>query len=250
MADHTTKPIKDVKIGDKVLATDPATGKSTAQSVTRLHRNQDTDLADVTVVSAGRATTLHTTWHHPFWNTDVGHWTEAKDLTPGTHLGTGDGSVETVIGVRAWAGSHDMRDLTVNDIHTYYVIAGNTPVLVHNCGGMDPVSGGLDDATYGSIEGAHGTEVAEGVDYQVQRMHDGSATAGDHEIPGIGHDPAALGDYFASWRGRMTHVDTRTGANVAYDQSRRVLIAENSYMIHGYRFSFDSFQNSGRYVAR
>jgi hypothetical protein len=27
-----------------------------------------------------------------------------------------------------------MRDLTVDDIHTYYVIAGTKPVLVHNCG--------------------------------------------------------------------------------------------------------------------
>ncbi|MEW2427782.1 hypothetical protein AB0877_07205 [Micromonospora sp. NPDC047644] len=27
-----------------------------------------------------------------------------------------------------------MRDLTVANIHTYYVLAGNAPVLVHNCG--------------------------------------------------------------------------------------------------------------------
>jgi hypothetical protein len=27
-----------------------------------------------------------------------------------------------------------MRDLTVATDHTYYVIAGTTPVLVHNCG--------------------------------------------------------------------------------------------------------------------
>jgi hypothetical protein len=26
-----------------------------------------------------------------------------------------------------------MYDLTVDDIHTYYVLAGNAPVLVHNC---------------------------------------------------------------------------------------------------------------------
>jgi len=26
-----------------------------------------------------------------------------------------------------------MRDLTVATVHTYYVVAGNTPVLVHNC---------------------------------------------------------------------------------------------------------------------
>ncbi|WP_243715217.1 hypothetical protein [Micromonospora sp. KC207] len=31
-----------------------------------------------------------------------------------------------------------MRDLTVADVHTYYVIAGDTPVLVHNCGDGGP----------------------------------------------------------------------------------------------------------------
>ncbi len=30
-------------------------------------------------------------------------------------------------------------DLTVDDLHTYYVLAGNTPVLVHNDGGDDLV---------------------------------------------------------------------------------------------------------------
>lgn len=29
-------------------------------------------------------------------------------------------------------GSHDMRNLTIASIHTYYVIAGATPILVHN----------------------------------------------------------------------------------------------------------------------
>jgi hypothetical protein len=28
-----------------------------------------------------------------------------------------------------------MYDLTVDTVHTYYVLAGKTPVLVHNCGG-------------------------------------------------------------------------------------------------------------------
>ena len=27
-----------------------------------------------------------------------------------------------------------MRDLTINEVHTYYVIAGSQPILVHNCG--------------------------------------------------------------------------------------------------------------------
>jgi hypothetical protein len=29
-------------------------------------------------------------------------------------------------------GAGEMRDLTVADTHTYYVLAGKTPVLVHN----------------------------------------------------------------------------------------------------------------------
>nr|QIZ01920.1 hypothetical protein HEP87_33915 [Streptomyces sp. S1D4-11] len=29
-------------------------------------------------------------------------------------------------------------DLTINDLHTYYVLAGQTPVLVHNSGGCLP----------------------------------------------------------------------------------------------------------------
>lgn len=32
------------------------------------------------------------------------------------------------------AGAHDMYNLTVADLHTYYVLAGDTPVLVHNVG--------------------------------------------------------------------------------------------------------------------
>ncbi|MFI2652610.1 hypothetical protein [Micromonospora fulviviridis] len=33
-----------------------------------------------------------------------------------------------------FTGRQTMRDLTVRNVHTYYVVAGNTPVLVHNCG--------------------------------------------------------------------------------------------------------------------
>jgi hypothetical protein len=49
-----------------------------------------------------------------------------------------------------------MYNLTINHIHTYYVIAGNTPVLVHNDGGDDYLYRGVpyghpgyDEATRG-----------------------------------------------------------------------------------------------------
>jgi len=84
----------------------------------------------------GSQDTLHTTWHHPFWNPDRHTWTEAADLTPGARLSTSDGRVMTVVATRAWTQRHEMRDLTVAVTHTYYVVAGTTPVLVHNCGGL------------------------------------------------------------------------------------------------------------------
>jgi RHS repeat-associated protein len=136
LVDGNTKPIGDVKVGDKVETTDPVSGADTDQPVQQLHDNDDTDLADVTVqADDGRQDTLHTTWHHPFWNATTGQWTDAADLTPGTKLHTLDGHLETVVAVQAWTGQHHMRDLTIAHVHTYYVIAGNTPVLVHNCGG-------------------------------------------------------------------------------------------------------------------
>jgi Pretoxin HINT domain len=136
MADHTTKPIKDVKIGDKVETTDPATGQDTTEPVQLLHRNHDSDLTDVTVHSnSGTTTTLHTTQHHPFWDQTTRQWANAANLTAGDKLHALDGTTTiTVTAVYNYTGGRDMDDLTVTQTHTYYVIAGNVPVLVHNCG--------------------------------------------------------------------------------------------------------------------
>jgi hypothetical protein len=63
MANGTTKPIKDVAIGDDVVATDPITGKTYTEHVTALHNNIDTDLTDVTVTN--RRWHQHHAAHHP-----------------------------------------------------------------------------------------------------------------------------------------------------------------------------------------
>ncbi len=140
MADRTTKAIKDVKVGDQVETTDPVTGKDSARRVELLHDNHDADLADVTVrTGTGATVTIHTTWHHPFWDATARLWTEAAHLPTGTRLRTLDGSTETVVAVRTWLGGHDMRDLTVAEVHTYYIVTAGTPILVHNCGPEDYV---------------------------------------------------------------------------------------------------------------
>ncbi len=142
MANGSTKPIKDVVVTDKVATTDPKTGATEAKPVTALHANQDHDLTDVTVRAAGSRgpVVLHTTQHHPLWDQTASRWVLAADLVAGHALHADGREVATVVAVRNYAdgGGRDMRDLTVADVHTYYVIAGTTPVLVHNCNTIDP----------------------------------------------------------------------------------------------------------------
>jgi hypothetical protein len=100
MADGTTRPIKEIKVGDKVFATDPHSGKTEARTVTALHRNHDTELTDVTVASSdGHIATLHTTQNHPFWDTTIHTWVHAAALTIGHHLLTLNGADTTITAV-------------------------------------------------------------------------------------------------------------------------------------------------------
>ncbi|MGI5525835.1 polymorphic toxin-type HINT domain-containing protein [Micromonospora sp. CA-259024] len=139
LANGTTRAIGDVKIGDEVLAFDPETGETDTEQVEQLHLNQDIDLANVTVQAANEHhTVLETTQNHPFWSVDRSDWVEAKDLRPGEGLLSDDSAPIRVVEVHNYLGSRTMRDLTVTDIHTYYVVAGDTPVLVHNCGDTPP----------------------------------------------------------------------------------------------------------------
>ncbi|MFI7578687.1 ricin-type beta-trefoil lectin domain protein [Micromonospora sp. NPDC049497] len=142
MADGSTKPIEEVENGDQVIATDPETGETQAQPVEQLHRNHDTELTDLTIritdttgedgTTDTTSTTLHTTQNHPFWDQTLQQWVDAADLIPGHHLRTDDGDTATVTAVRSYLGGTTMHDLTVTETHTYYVIAGTEPVLVHN----------------------------------------------------------------------------------------------------------------------
>jgi hypothetical protein len=50
-------------------------------------------------------------------------------------LRTASGATATVEDVRYFERRQRTHDLTVTEIHTYYVLAGAAPVLVHNCNG-------------------------------------------------------------------------------------------------------------------
>jgi RHS repeat-associated protein len=130
MADGTSKPIADVERGDEVLAADPRTGRSGARTVTALIEGQGVkDLVDITIAGD----TITATAEHPFWDARDGAWVDAEDLENGDVLLTADGERITVGNVVERTASLRAHNLTVDDLHTYYVIAGDAPVLVHNC---------------------------------------------------------------------------------------------------------------------
>jgi hypothetical protein len=140
LADGTTKPIEAVAPGDRVLATDPQTGETEAKAVTTKRESTGDKLVvgvtlDVDGDSGDRTATVTATDNHPWWLPDQGRWLTSLELRQGDALLTPDGSRVRVVAVVAHGARLTVHNLTVADIHTYYVMAGTTPVLVHNCKG-------------------------------------------------------------------------------------------------------------------
>ncbi|WP_187280382.1 RHS repeat-associated core domain-containing protein [Streptomyces sp. IB2014 016-6] len=132
LADGTRKPIKDIQIGDQVLAADPETGEWGPRSVTALIKGAgDKQLVDITLAD-GKTSTVTATDGHPFWVPALGRWVEADDLTTGQWLQTSSGTWVQITAVTHHTKSTTVYNLTVDDLNTYYVVAGTTPVLVHN----------------------------------------------------------------------------------------------------------------------
>ncbi|RBM04651.1 polymorphic toxin-type HINT domain-containing protein [Streptomyces sp. PT12] len=134
LADGTALPIEDVEIGDVVMATDPETGETSPRTVTA--EITGTGIKNVVTLAVatteGTSTTITATDGHPFWSPSQSAWLEAADLTPGTTLLTKDGTQTTVTATTHTTTATTVHNLTVEGIHTYYVLAGATPVLVHN----------------------------------------------------------------------------------------------------------------------
>ena len=137
MGDGGSTPIERVHEGDEVLATDPATGSTRAEPVTDLitgtgEKRLVTLVVDTDGAAGERTDTITATDRHPFWTPGPGLWTDAVDLTAGTELRTSTGADVEVTAVATRTVEQTVHNLTVAGTHTYYVLAGSTPVLVHN----------------------------------------------------------------------------------------------------------------------
>ncbi|MFF5573046.1 polymorphic toxin-type HINT domain-containing protein [Streptomyces luteogriseus] len=137
MADGTHLAIERVRVGDEVLATDPESGRTQSEPVTALITGHgDKELVTAEVRTDDGTSSVTATEGHPFWIEDLGVWGTAGDLRPGMWLRTSAGTHVPVSAVSAWtAQDRTVHNLTVADLHTYYVVAGTTPLLVHNANG-------------------------------------------------------------------------------------------------------------------
>ncbi|MGW2627704.1 Hint domain-containing protein, partial [Micromonospora taraxaci] len=146
MADGSTKPIEEVKPGDKVQVTDPETGRIEVETVTAAIKGEGVKhLVKVTIDTDGdrgsETAEVTATDGHPFWVPELNEWVDATDLRSGQMLRTSAGTLVQITAVERWSTAWaTVHNLTVANIHTYYVIAGTTPVLVHNCGGRERLS--------------------------------------------------------------------------------------------------------------
>lgn len=140
MADGSQKSIKDIDVGDHVIATDPETGKTEVQTVTAEIKGTGTKhlvkvAIDVDGDKGSKTASVTATEGHPFWVPGLREWIDANDLQPGEWLRTSAGTLVQISAVQRWTQQSTVHNLTVSDLHTYYVLAELTPLLVHNVGG-------------------------------------------------------------------------------------------------------------------
>ncbi|WP_346114042.1 polymorphic toxin-type HINT domain-containing protein [Nonomuraea maheshkhaliensis] len=137
MADGSHKAIKDIRPGDRVVATDPVSGQTVAKEVTdTIFGAGAKELVQISVRlengSGTAETSIVATAGHPFWVPSLQEWVDATYLQPGTWLRTSAGTWVKVTSVKRWTAAQQVYNLTVADVHTYYVGVGGVSVLVHN----------------------------------------------------------------------------------------------------------------------
>ncbi|MFJ9007085.1 polymorphic toxin-type HINT domain-containing protein [Streptomyces canus] len=123
--EHGTKPIEDIRTGDRVWAQDPETGERRLRTVAGVMERTADALVSVDIGTE----TLRATTEHPFWVPGKG-WTGAEALRPGDRLTTLDGKGARVESVTKKRGPVQVFNFEVEGDHTYFV--GTSKVLVHN----------------------------------------------------------------------------------------------------------------------
>jgi len=130
---HGRQAIATLKVGDPVLAEDPATGRVEAEPVQAV---VDDGIKPTMRVGLSDGSALTVTTNHPFYADasavrGQAGWVQAGDLRVGDRLRTEGGADLLIVALRYHTGSAHVYTLTVATGHTFFV-GGGVPVLVHN----------------------------------------------------------------------------------------------------------------------
>jgi hypothetical protein len=132
MADGTLEPIEKIRVGERVLAFDEATGRVVPAAVTQLFVHPNWQNKARTILINGR---VRATENHPFFVN--GQWERAENIRSGDLLrtltppGLGAASAtisEAVVHLVPLSGVDTVYNLEVERYHTYFAEG----LLVHN----------------------------------------------------------------------------------------------------------------------
>ena len=153
MDDGSLLPIEQIRPGDSVLSYNVDTSVWEPKLV--LDQWSYDDRGPPATATLADGSTVTATHDHRFYAPDTGEWIELQHLRSGASVLSPDGPVTldqvTVGPAHPWT----VWELTVLDNHNFTVLAGDTPILVHNCG----PSGDLPDADRADLPA--GTELGD-----------------------------------------------------------------------------------------
>ncbi|SCE64622.1 RHS repeat-associated core domain-containing protein [Micromonospora mirobrigensis] len=190
MADGSAKPIEDVKPGDQVVVTDPDTGRTKVETVAATIKGDGVKrLVKITIDTDGKrgsaTAEVTATDGHPFWVPELGEWLDAKNLKSGQLLRTSAGTYVQITAIERWnAPRATVHNLTVANTHTYYVLAGATPLLVHNCNLKEIAADHRQNANGGVGVGRKKNIAVAEVQIEGAESSIMKATSGEHVNPG------------------------------------------------------------------
>lgn len=124
------RPIETIAVGDEVLAWNPETGETTAQTITALIRPEPKLIWRLETRDAdGETEVFEVTNDHPWFVQDQG-WVETQHLRIGQHVGTADSRGLIVVDLTRTDLVVRTYNLEVSGFHTFLV--GENGAIVHN----------------------------------------------------------------------------------------------------------------------
>jgi Holliday junction resolvase-like predicted endonuclease len=135
---YVTEDIERLRVGDSVLAMDPATGEVRQHRVVDHFQRTAYELRVLEVIGQdGTGQRIETTDEHPFWVVAKGGFVPAGELEIGDEFLGPVGEIQILTGTRVEQHPEGVPvfNFEVEDAHTYFVLGEDLqgdPLLVHN----------------------------------------------------------------------------------------------------------------------